>query len=1434
MPSRAPPSASQASLAKAKAKAQRQASLEASHAISRRRATGRSFVGISRGGDGGPVHAAMYDAEDDPDRLYYSRGLGRLDSDEESDGDDSDILGEVDLGWGIDETEDNDFGEADDDDHPGRPEPSGDVSSTYRRPSMSYDLNPADYVPPADEQDDGEATGSEDESPEVKARFEWQHMLNNVLSGNVLKSEKTRLSTASLSGTKSLKNGFVDSFSSGRRQRAYAIWLLLRAKVRGRTADEESRFLEEARARVDDVIDEVAKFRVVDLEQREGGIEVDGATRQRNATDQVASLLKRVEWCESLYPSRRALALEKERFSQEDIVRRLDALRAWQQITRRLKVTVSILRKWTGGEWEKLSAPAGEEGHANGDGVTLNGGSSTSAVPPGIQAASAAGPPGTDRGFVAVIVREDSLAKTFEKRILTDLATLVDTARAAVIDLQALFTAMNLPVFTDDLSRLAIFPSRLAQEALRTTLDSVANVRDPTVVLIDQLTNDLRKGLEVACQIKRQYAELAAPDAEAGWALPERVEGYEETLLATLRFFFKLLHWKLKSPSKAIYFKETEIVENEWGFLSTVTEEIDGGDLLVGEHFSTLTHRLLARIMSYFETQLQVLETRDMTVEEASRWFSQTLDNVRARHRKLLRFARSMLLRFENSAEYTLDNVHLRTFIDALVASDHFMIYTGVYEGEGTYIIGDPSLHEHPELVRRILVRCFSNETQGDAPESPDHPMHYVLLITPREGFMWTGKVMNLDLGTKVDFDLREKRVRLVSDGPAQRLLRSKRTFVDMFPAFRRNVIVEQKAHLASVNRETRKIGRAIYRLAETVLGSFERVRAVTFRRAGQGQELLGGYFTFTADLGTRSLRYLEPTLRSRFLLTLMKLSIQWIAFICDDCVPTDPRTFKWAVAALEYAMSMTKNDNILKFSEDEFALLRSKVASCMTLLISHFDILGARSSYEAKKEQDRIDAARLATKEQLAARLAALRETRRKTEDEDDQSSVGSLQMAWEQRMEALKALEDSRSSVESGNRVVGRVLDHNLAEDRSLAFLASSSLSNISLRWQQGKFIGGGTFGNVYLAVNLDSGEELAVKEIRFQDLQSAPNLVKTIRDEMKVMEMLRHDNIVTYYGIEVHRDKVFIFEEYCPGGSLANLLEHGRIEDEIIIQIYALQMLSGLIYLHSQNVVHRDIKPDNILLDGNGTIKFVDFGAAKVLAKNQKTLASRSRIGSSVAPVAMEGAAPADANSLTGTPMYLSPETVKGERRGRMGAMDVWAVGCVILECATGRRPWSNLDNEWAIMFHIGIAVQHPPLPEPHQLSELGIDFIRQCLTIDPEKRPTAEELMSHAWIMEATAQINMAYEEESGPTSSLRSNGSTGYSADTTVSSPYHDDGPAYGPGTDEAGGVIAEEDEIEESYDEDFVERDEEDGGYDEPAAIGEFALTEDGEESPHA
>lgn len=142
-------------------------------------------------------------------------------------------------------------------------------------------------------------------------------------------------------------------------------------------------------------------------------------------------------------------------------------------------------------------------------------------------------------------------------------------------------------------------------------------------------------------------------------------------------------------------------------------------------------------------------------------------------------------------------------------------------------------------------------------------------------------------------------------------------------------------------------------------------------------------------------------------------------------------------------------------------------------------------------------------------------------------------------------------------------------------------------------------------------------------------------------------------------------------------------------------------------------------DILLDHNGIIKYVDFGAAKLIARQGRTLVQDI---TSTKPN----------KSMTGTPMYMSPEVIKGENPGHFGAVDIWSLGCVILEMATGRRPWANLDNEWAIMYNI--AQGNPPqLPSPDQLSPQGIDFLKRCFVRDPKKRGTALELLQHEWIM-----------------------------------------------------------------------------------------------------
>ena len=144
----------------------------------------------------------------------------------------------------------------------------------------------------------------------------------------------------------------------------------------------------------------------------------------------------------------------------------------------------------------------------------------------------------------------------------------------------------------------------------------------------------------------------------------------------------------------------------------------------------------------------------------------------------------------------------------------------------------------------------------------------------------------------------------------------------------------------------------------------------------------------------------------------------------------------------------------------------------------------------------------------------------------------------------------------------------------------------------------------------------------------------------------------------------------------------------------------------------------------------IKYVDFGAAKIIARQGKTLQAD--------PAGAGGRVPGKQKSMTGTPMYMSPEVIKGSNEGRQGAIDVWSLGCVILEMSTGRRPWASLDNEWAIMYNI--AQGNPPqLPSKDQLSPEGIEFLKRCFEKDPRRRASAAELLQCEWIMTIRQQV-----------------------------------------------------------------------------------------------
>ncbi|KAI8393936.1 uncharacterized protein BYT42DRAFT_488596 [Radiomyces spectabilis] len=1117
----------------------------------------------------------------------------------------------------------------------------------------------------------------------TQERLEWRQMLQSVLNGDVIESEKKRFCTTDL---------------LTQQKPMQEIWLSLRALLRGRTIPEEQKSLEEGRKEIDTVLDLVLNFKI-------------DPHAEESALVQVADVLKSIDRIESLYPTRANTINENPKYGATEFQMRLDALNAWCTITRSLHMQHKILRDWTGSEDLQIAQKQ--------------------ALPPAPKDADQSVPSSAsikmqnnDISFVERILKESALQDTFNNRTLSALNSLLLKSKQTMIENNTLFQDMNLPPFISELRQLANFPTSLVEEALKLRLEYRDRMNNPPKQMVDAMLEDYRGLLALACRVKSQYKQLAHP--APGWEFKEDYfisQNYGSVLTESVRFYFKLITWKL-NLEKENSLRECELMEKEWEFLeTTVCKAVENIYIECARQFCALIHRQLSDVMTDYMASLKSsLESRDNDMELE---YTKALYSMRMRARKLLQFTKYFMAQFENSAEYQVDGNHMDRLVSCLVESDHFLVYTSGFEEEHSYVIASPSLYGHDDKIASLLSASLPENKPttpsylGTHPTTANKIEDYLLIISPWQNLVWTGPYVRVPV-PYVDLGLKTNRVRLVA-ATAKRLPTARMNFWAVAQHSGIEVLQEQRAQLPPINKGLRKIRKTVFKLADSSISSIETIRKQTLNLGCQ--ELVEECFSFASDFGVRTARFLDIKARRQLDLMLVRLAIDWISFITDDCIPTDRKTFRWAVAALEFGHAMTRGPNILALQEDEFGKLQSKVARCIALLISHFDVLGTRWIHEAqmKEQQQRkrgitakrnsyMTGKRSTTKEHIATSS-----TFGASSDNAVPAGTGItyIRDAW---MRKITELEEARDTNEQSLKLIGRVLDDQKPEDQSLVFLAPSS-SNISFRWQQGKFIGAGTFGSVYLAINLDTSNVMAVKEIRFPDSSTLSSLHKAIKEEMKVMEMLNHRNIVQYYGMEVHRDKVYIFMEYCENGSLGALLEHGgRIEDEMYIVDYAYQLLDGLAYLHDNNIVHRDIKPDNILIDYQGQLKYTDFGASKILAKGQKTMGKTTMN--------------MNLNSLAGTPMYMAPEVITGGDTGRKGSMDIWSLGCCIVQMATGRRPWSMLENEWSVMYHV--VTGHPPLPDTSQLSTLGIDFLEKCFTRNPMKRPTAQELLSHPWI------------------------------------------------------------------------------------------------------
>ncbi|XP_047051222.1 mitogen-activated protein kinase kinase kinase 18-like [Lolium rigidum] len=266
--------------------------------------------------------------------------------------------------------------------------------------------------------------------------------------------------------------------------------------------------------------------------------------------------------------------------------------------------------------------------------------------------------------------------------------------------------------------------------------------------------------------------------------------------------------------------------------------------------------------------------------------------------------------------------------------------------------------------------------------------------------------------------------------------------------------------------------------------------------------------------------------------------------------------------------------------------------------------------------------------------------------------------------------------------------------------------------VEWTRGPTIGRGSSASVSLAVDRRTGELLAVKSV-------GADRAAELKREQSILSGLSSPYVVRCLGSEVSPSAdgsgrgFDMLMEYAPGGSLADEIRRrgGRFEEEALIRWRTRDILRGLAHAHAAGVAHCDVKARNVLIGADGRAMIADFGCARRVASGG--MAGEHRV--------------------MGTPAFMAPEAARGEAQGL--AADVWALGCTVIEMATGAAPWQRFGSPVAMLHHVAFSGEAPEVPR--WLSEESKDFLGRCLRVKAGERWTAEQLLGHKFVAFAAA-------------------------------------------------------------------------------------------------
>ncbi|XP_076227046.1 mitogen-activated protein kinase kinase kinase 4 isoform X3 [Nomia melanderi] len=451
----------------------------------------------------------------------------------------------------------------------------------------------------------------------------------------------------------------------------------------------------------------------------------------------------------------------------------------------------------------------------------------------------------------------------------------------------------------------------------------------------------------------------------------------------------------------------------------------------------------------------------------------------------------------------------------------------------------------------------------------------------------------------------------------------------------------------------------------------------------------------------------------------LVAFALLWMEFVRTRCERGRGLRPRWANQGLEFLITVCEPHNTKHLTDEEFEELKTSMDRCISHVVGSANT-AMNTETENIRRLSRSRASSPCTARSRTASLSLSQKPREILKSPDTTLNPKKAPSPTAVDGNITMILNASNRSVSRQERVVRAIkkvefdIDERLRSreligqvtDRKAVDRVRVKARRVTFTWQRGIKIGQGRFGKVYTVVNNQTGELLAMKEVQLQP--GDHRAIRRVAEELQIFEGIQHQHLVRYYGLEIHREEMLIFMEFCAEGTLESLIAgSGTGLPESLARKYTHQLLSAVAVLHFHGIVHRDIKTANIFLTDEGNcLKLGDFGSA-VQIKAHTTM-------------------PGELQGFVGTQAYMAPEVfMKTETGGHGRAADIWSVGCCIIEMSSGRRPWSEYDSNYQIMFKVGMG-ETPSLPK--NLSVEGVDLIKKCLQHDPKKRLTANALLA----------------------------------------------------------------------------------------------------------